>query len=223
MAILRYDEKPVRAKSSGNKNLEQEIVMVSTQCRAEFEASLKEGATWEKVIAFLDTIGSVDELRDLTPLVKDATRHWCKPIDDHFLFKYQRWLTLWPDPKLHGWFKRDFPLVAARLDTPQKVRIFFRGAEFCEVSVTAMASVFEDILKKHEVDGQQVIYYERNSRGTWSRVWIILWYTQFEAYTLKELMLPDYTLCSNSKSGRFYEMVIDWRSKEERIAAGESF
>lgn len=192
--------------------------MVSTQRNAELEAAFKKGAAWGASIKFLDTINSVDELEELAPLLKDASRQDSEPVDDRLLSFYRKCFTLWPDSKLEDWFMKEFPLVTARLDTPQKVRIFLRGAEFRRVSVSTTASVFEDIIKKHEGEGQKVVRYERYRGNSWCDALRIVYHTQLQAWTLTGLMFPGYMrcgICSNKG------LSIDWRSKEEREAAGE--
>ena len=193
--------------------------MVSTQRNAELEAAFKKGAAWGASIKFLDTVNSVDELEELTPLLKDASRQDSEPVDEDLLSFYRKCLTRWPDPKLEDWFKKDFPLVSARLDTPQKVRIFLRGAEFRRVSVSTMASVFEDIIKKHEVYGQKVVRYQPYRGNSWCNALRIVYHSEFQARTLTKLMLPGHKSCGCG--GNPDCLFIDWRSEEERKAAGE--
>jgi len=193
--------------------------MVSTQRIAEFEAAFKEGAEWGADVKFLDTINSVDELEELLPLLKDASGQNSKLLYDGLFSLYRGWLTRWADPKLEDWFKKEFPLVAARLDTPQKIRIFLRGAAFRRVTVSTMASVFEDIIKKHEVEGWRVVRYQRYRGNSWCDALRIVYHTQIQAWTLTELMLPGYTACGCG--GNPDCLFIDWRSEEERKAAGE--
>jgi|SRR3989344_3445424 len=191
--------------------------MVSTQRNAELEAAFRKGAAWGAPIEFLDSINSVGELEELAPLLTAASRQDSDPVGDKLISFYRDNLTRWSDPQLEDWFKKEFPLVSARLDTPQKVRIFLRGAEFRHVSVSTMASVFEDIIKRHEVDGQKVVRYERYRGNSWCDALRIVYHTQLQAWTLTRLMLPGHMSCGCGTDGLF----IDWRSKQERATAGE--
>ncbi len=190
----------------------------SIQRKKELEAAFKKDAPWGARIQFLDTINSVDELEELIPSLEDLNRQDSELIDDDDISFYRKNLTRWPNPTLEDSFKKDFPLVAARLDTPQKVRIFLRGTEARGVDVSTMASVFEDIIKKHEVDGLKVVRYEQCRGNSWRDALRIVYHTQLQYWTLTKLMLPGHTSCGTSKNGLF----IDWRSEEERRAAGES-
>lgn len=191
--------------------------MVSTQRNAELEAAFKKGAAWGASIKFLDSINSVDELEELALLLKDTSRQDSEPVDDDLISFYRGNLIRWPSPRLEDWFKKDFPLVSSRLDTPQKVRIFLRGADFRQVSVSTMASVFEDIIKKHEIEGQKVVRYERYRGNSWCAALRIVYHTQVQAWSLTDLMLPGRTSCGCSSDRLF----IDWRSKKEKARAGE--
>lgn len=193
--------------------------MVPNERKEELNAALKKGAAWGSSTEFLDSINSVDELDELTPLLTDNNREDFNPIDEDVIEYYRKNLTRWLDLKLEDWFKSEFPLVSARLDTPQKVRIFLRGVEFRGVNMSTMASVFEDIIKKHEIEGQQVVRYERYRGNSWCDALRIVYHTQLPAWTLTKLMLPGHTSCGGGHGGLF----IDWRSREEREMAGRGF
>jgi len=190
--------------------------MVSTQRKQEFEAICKKDAPWE-VIRFLDSINSVEELDELVPFIKESDRA-------HLSDFYRGNLTRWPDPKLEDWFKKDFPLLSARLDTPQKIRIFLRGADFRGVSAAIMGSVFEDIIRKHEIEGKKKVVYEQYRGNSWRDALRIVYHTQIQALMLTELVLPGHTCCGTRFGfrGNHDYLYIDWRTKEERIAAGEN-
>ncbi len=191
--------------------------MVSTQRKEELQAAIKnaDDPSWPD-IKFLDSINSVEEFDELLPLIKESV---CRLSTDILVF-YRATLSKWPDPKLEDWFKKDFPLVAARLDTPQKIRTFLRAANFRNVSVATMASVFEDILRKHEVEGQQVVRYERYRGNSWCDALRIVYHTQIQAFSVTEVLLPGCKCCGTSTR---YGLYVDWRSKEERKAAGEPY
>ena len=216
MVVFRYDEVRRTSPLATNK---LEVGMVSTQRNQELEAAFKKGAAWGARIKFLDTIDSVEELDELAPLMQDTSRQDFEYVSSKTLSLYREWLTCWPDPKLDELFTMTFPLVSARLDTPQKIRIFLRGAEFRRVDMLIMASVFEDIIKRHEVGGQKVVRYENCRGNSWCDALRIVYHTEFPAWTLTDLMLPGKQ--SSSTNGTWLK--IDWRTKEERAAVGEQF
>jgi hypothetical protein len=185
--------------------------MVSTQRIEELKATLLEGAPWGASIEFLDSINSVEELEEFVPILKGSR------YADLIEF-YRENLTRWDNPQLEDWFKKDFPLLSARLDTPQKIRIFLRGADFRNVSAAIMGSVFEDIIRKHEVDGQKKVVYERYRGTNWCNALRIVYHTQIQAWTLTRLVLPGRTSSGVSSQQGLY---IDWRTEKERKAAGE--
>jgi len=189
--------------------------MVSTQRKEELQAAFKKGAPGWPDIDFLDSINSVEEFDELMLLVSESGGR----SSDSIVSFYRETLVRWPDPKLEDWFKKDFPLVAARLDTPQKIRTFLRGADFRDVSVSTMASVFEDIIRKHDVEGQKVVRYENYRGSQWCDALRIVYHTQIQAWSLTKLLLPGHTRCGGGTGGLF----IDWRTEEERKAAGEKW
>ena len=188
--------------------------MVSTQRIAELKAAFNSKTGWE-LVDFLDTVNSVSELEEVVLILEDEGRKIHKRPDYDRIAFYRANLVRWPEPKLKPWFKREFPLVSARLDTPQKIRIFLRGADFRNVSMAVMASVFEDIIKKHEVDGQNVIRYERYRGNAWCDALRIVYHTQIQARALTNLMLPGRTSSGTRIGGDDAGLYIDWRSEEE--------
>jgi len=184
--------------------------MVSNQRIDELKAAIQNDAYRGVLVLFLDSINSVEELEGLMPILQESRAA-------HLILFYLRNLTRWSNAQLEDWFKNDFPLLSAKLDTPQKVRIFLRGADFRGVSAATMGSVFEDIIRKHEVDDQRKVVYERYRGNSWCDALRIVYHAQLQAWTLTELTLPGRTVCGTSDEGLF----IDWRTKEEREAAGE--
>ncbi len=218
MANSCYDETtPASPLAYKQKNLEKEMVMVSTQRKEELEIAFKKGAPHGASAQFLDTINSVGELDELILLMRDMCPDEFEPPEGELLSHYREWLTRWPNPKMEDWFRKDFPLVATRLDTPQKMRVFLRGADARGVSPSVMASAFEDIIKKHEVDGQKVVHYTKYRGSTWCRALRVVYHTQLQYWTLTNLMLPGRTFCTIDNDGLW----IDWRSTQERIADGD--
>ncbi|MFA6552061.1 MAG: hypothetical protein WCT19_01000 [Candidatus Paceibacterota bacterium] len=201
--------------------------MVSTQRKEELEAACKKGAPWGASIRFLDSINSVEELDELAPLLKEASRKDSEPIGDDLILFYRKDLTRWMDPKLEDWFKRNFPLVAAKLDTPQKIRVFLRAAAarqeygYPNVSVSTLASVFEDIIRKHEVDGQKVVRYDQCRGSSWRDALRIVYHTELQFWTVTNMMLPERHSSGTSFGDVGNGLFIDWRTKEEKEAAGE--
>ncbi len=161
-------------------------------------------------IDFLDSINSVKELDALRPLMGDVE------ISGGGLINwYRKNLKRWSDPKLPINFSNDFSLLSARLDTSQKIRIFLRGADFRRVDARVMGSVFENIIRRHELDGEAVVYYERYRGSEVCDALRIVYHTQIPATTLTRLALPDYKSAGVSSSKGLF---IDWRNEEERRA-----
>lgn len=189
--------------------------MVSTQRIEELKVAFKKDAPWGARTLFLDSVNSVEELDELALLMKDDES--LEHFNDETIQFYRELLTRWPDPKLEDWFKKDFPLVSSRLDTPQKIRVFLRAAHtrrengYPGVSVSTLACVFEDIIRKHEVEGQKVIRYESYRNSSYGDALRIVYHTQLQYWTVTRLMLPEKHAAGAGTGGLF----IDWRSKEE--------
>lgn len=176
--------------------------------RQEFAATRTPGAPWGSEVLFLDTLNSLDELQALKAAVPNEEHN-----SDLFAY-YEETLRRWPMPRLPDAFAERFPLVTARLDTPEKVRVFLRGADFRLVSPATMASVFEGIITQHETLEQDIVVYHQYRDGDeWCAALRIVYHTQLQAWTLTRLLLPGHTRCGvKSDTGLF----IDWRPKERQ-------
>lgn len=136
---------------------------------------------------FFDTISSVEEL--------ESVRHYC---DSHGLlsnfsseFPYcKKWLEAWerPEEALPKDFRKSFPLVSAKLDTPEKIRILLRFKEYINASFHNIGHILNAILTKHEVHGKDEVRYItiRDSSSSW---WIHL---PEEEQICRHVMLPEY-------------------------------
>ena len=176
----------------------------------ELKDAMKEDAPWGSLTRFLDQINSAEEFEKITPILKEAKQ-------DENIEYYLENLNRWKDPQLPEGFQKKFPLLASRLDTPWKVRIFLRGADFRDVDPMIMGDVFEDIIRKHEVNGEKVVTYRRYRGDKWCDALRIVYHSQLQAWTLTNLALPGHT----SAGIHGDSLVIDWRTKEEREAAGD--
>lgn len=174
--------------------------------------ALKQGALWGSLARFLDTINLIEELEQLAPILHGSNK---ADLAEY----YKENLLRWPDPQLPAGFSEKYPLFSARLDTPGKIRILLRGAYYRDVPPEIMGDVFEEIIHRHEVEGERKIVY-CNYRGTTrDRALRIVYHTQLPYWTLTELALngmPNVGI--STKEGLF----LDWRTKEERLAAGET-
>ena len=163
------------------------------------------------LIRFLDTINSVEELEQLAPILKEKKRGgW-------FDF-YRQNLTRWENPQLSNGFKSICPRLAARLDTPQKVRILFRGADPYRVSPLLMGKVLEDIISRHEVEKCQVVTYHPRPGSRWYDALKIVCDDRLQAWTLTDLALPGEKRTSINSQGIF----IDWRTEKEQKTTGNT-
>lgn len=176
----------------------------------ELRDALKKDASGGSMITFLDTVNSVEELEGLSPILAGAGKA-------EIVGYYRDCLTKWSDPRLPTGFEVSCPLLAKRLDTPQKIRIFLRGADFRHVEPMLMGKVLEDILRRHEVGGEQLVSYKRYRGDKHGDALRIVYHTQLQAWTLTDLVLPGARKGASTDIGLF----IDWRTKEERNAAGD--
>ncbi|MFA5996633.1 MAG: hypothetical protein WC790_02845 [Candidatus Paceibacterota bacterium] len=172
--------------------------------------SLKEDAPWGAVITFLDSINSIEELDELVPILNAAKK-------EDLVSWYRGWLATWKNPRLPDGFAEKCPLLSARLDTPQKIRILLRGADFRDVTPLVMGEVLEDIIRRHEVKGEKKVVYVRYRGDQRCDALRIVYHTQVQAWTLTRLALPEYQSIGAGTGGLF----IDWRTEEQRKAAGE--
>ena len=182
------------------------------------EAALadKTSGAW---VNFLDSMNSTDELYALREYLQ--ANH--PERDNDLIGSYEKWLACWPNPKLTDEFRQKFPLVSAKLDTPQKIRVFLRGVEFRSyyprVDENMMGRVFEDIIYRHEILGEKKVVYTHYRGSTFGDALRIVYHTQLQAWTLTDLMLPDCKTKGFGSKG----LSLDWRSEEERKAAGERY
>lgn len=184
--------------------------MKARDLKVELEAAIAKDAPRRAIVHFLDSITSLEELEEL----KQAGG------EEHFgdlIGHYEESLKRWSNPQLPEGFEKRYPLVAERLDTPEKIRIFLRGADFRRVGPMTMGDVFEDILRRHQ-NGEQRVVYHRYRGDEWCDALRIVYHTQLQAWTLTGLLLPEVKSRGfSSNEGLF----IDWRTQEEREAVGE--
>ena len=193
--------------------LDMETEMSTRDLNAEFEAATAENASWGALPNLLDSISSLDEFAELKRLGGDEDF-------EGVIEYYEENLRKWSDPKLPEGFEKHYPLVAERLDTPEKVRVFLRGADFRDVDPMTMGGVFEDILRRHHQNGEKKVVYSTYRGDKRCDALRIVYHTELEAWTLTELLLPEAkTKGVSSDEGLF----IDWRTKEERKTAGERY
>lgn len=178
----------------------------------ELRGALKKDAPWGAVVTFLDTINSIEELDELVPILNAAK-------EEGLVSWYREWLATWKNPRLPDGFAEKCPLLFARLDTPQKIRILLRGADFRDVTPLVMGEVLEDIIRRHEVGKEKKVVYPRYRGGERCDALRIVYHTQIQAWTLTRIALPE---CTSVRAGT-EGLCIDWRTKEERKAAGERY
>jgi hypothetical protein len=169
---------------------------------------LRQDAPWGAAIRFLDQINSIEEFESLVPILQEHADY------ENTISRYREWLTKWPDPKLTTDIRLQCRRLTARLNTPQRVRILLRAADFREVEPIVMSTVLEEILRRHENGEQRIVY--KNYRGPCNKrhdALRIVYHTQLEAWTLVDLVLPDATSCGISSVEGLH---VDFRSEEER-------
>ena len=137
------------------------------------------------LIQFLDTVDSLEELAALTP----TFREHAEDRDLGLLDYYERNLGKWPYLKLDENFIHQFPFVAARLDVPWKIRVFLRAVEARKVPRDVMALMFDELLHRHEVNGEKFIHYPRFRGDDFCTALRILYHTQLQYWTVCELIL----------------------------------
>ncbi len=177
--------------------------MKARDLKAELEVATAKDAPWGASVRFLDSITSLEELEQLKSL--GGKEHFGDLID-----YYEENIKKWANPLLPEGFEKRYPLVAERLDTPEKTRIFLRGAAFRQVDPMTMGDVFEDILRRHHQNGEQRVVYRRHRGDKWCDALRIVYHTQLQAWTLTDLLLPE----AKSKGTSSNEgLIIDWRTK----------
>ena len=181
----------------------------------ELQKILKRDRPWSALIEFLDSVGSLGELEALDPVLIAAGK---KDLSQHC----REGLTKWENPQLSESFREECPLLAARLDTPQKIRIFLRGANSLQVDPLFMGKVLEDILTRHEVRGEKKVAYPNGGddpqRKALAKALTIVYLThQPAAWSLVHLALPGVVSAGVTSEGLY----VDWRTREEMKAVGE--
>jgi len=172
----------------------------------------EQDAPWGALVMFLDTINSIEEFEELVPLLEGAGKGAWIPF-------WREILARWPDPTLPDAFQEKCPLLFTRLDTPQKIRIFLRGADFRRVQPLVMGEVLEDIIHRHEVKREKRVVYPRYYGDERCDALRIVYHTQAQAWTLTRIALLGYKSAGAGTGGLY----IDWRTWEERKAAGERY
>ena len=161
------------------------VCIISDERRQALLDELQKERVWGSLVRFLDTIDSIEELEALTP----TFREHAEKRDLEFLSYYERNLGKWPHPQLDGNFTHQFPFVAARLNEPWKIRIFLRAVEAREVPLNVMALMFDELLHRHEVNGEKFIHYPRFRGDDFCTALRILYHTQIPYWTVCELIL----------------------------------
>lgn len=175
---------------------------------------LSSESQWGGLITFMDTIDSLAELKALEP----HFRRRADPSDLHLIDYYRDKLTRWQNPVMEEEFRARFPLVASRLIEPWQIRVFLRAVHSRKVNQETMAEVFEELIYRHEVLGEQYLWYPNFRDGEFGRALRIVYHTELPYWTLKRLM---FYLDPPQCSGCFYSseatgMYVDWRPKHER-------
>lgn len=183
---------------------------------AEFLCTLKEDARFGAKIDFLDSINSVEELEQISNYVeendvKDRGRAFDLTLFDFYRKNLEKFSD--PEKEIDERFKRAFPLTASRLNTPQKMRIFLRGAEFCRVSPYSLADYTDMIMSEREKKGHDLITYRCGLQG--SVLTILAFYTQLQACALRRLMFPGLKCSGFNSDGVFF----DFRKESEGSCA----
>lgn len=117
------------------------------------------------LIQLLDSINSANDLEGLRLAICQVN-----PNNDlgKVLDLYERALARWSNPQLPMGFQEKCPLLASRLDTPQKIRILLREADWRNLDPLLFGKVLENIIRQHEKKGKsQVSFYYKNVRGQW--------------------------------------------------------
>lgn len=177
-----------------------------------FQELLKVGDGGWALIDLLDEVNSIEEFEELAPVMKDS-------IVGHLVDFYRKNLVRWKDPQLPADFQEKCPLLAARMDTPQKIRILLRGAAFRKVEPLLMGEVLEDIIRRHEMNGEmKVICPEERNSSQWHAALRMVYHTQLQARTLVKLALPGHKVVGYSSTEGVF---VVWRTEEDRKASGE--
>ena len=183
----------------------------------ELAASLRED-TGGIDLHFLDSINSAEELEQIRTYIEENNIN----INTGLLDRCAENLEKWPDPESElGYesFKKDFPLTADKLNTPQKIRIFLRFVDFCRcpdlrhlayISPYQVARITERILHEHEVIGKDYVEFE-HSKFPWEAQIPekLAYFTQGQAWVAQDLLFPGKT-----RSGSDGNLFIDWRKQE---------
>lgn len=166
----------------------------------------------KSVTKFLDSLNSLAELTEVAHILishgKTEALAYCREN-----------LQRWPEPQLPAGFADKYPLVTAKLDTPPKIRVFLRAAFVRKIEVLLLGEVFEEIIRRHEVEGEQYITYKQASNGSDNRSHAIrmIYHTEWPYHQLSYLLLPDHRRAGNSTKVGVY---IDWRSDDEIQESG---
>lgn len=171
--------------------------------------SLEKGAEWGAFIKFLDSINSVQELEQVQKYLDEKQ---ITGLDWRTLALYRDNLEKWKDPEkeLPTNFRSEFPLISAKLNTPQKIRIFLRGAKFCGGSLDKLARVAEHIIRQHEKAGKEYVSVSHAPNREFEIAEVLAYFTQLQAWTLRDLLFPDL-----KRSGSYGQNVgFDWREQE---------
>ncbi len=173
----------------------------------ELRDALKENSPWGAAIRILDSVNLIEEFEELVPILDEFN-------DYKDLVEYYRMnLIRWKNPQLPAGFRVKCPLLTARLDTPQKIRILLRAADFCRVEPLLMGEIFEDIIYKHDVKGEMKVIYPIRYNNDWYYALKIVYHSQIPAWTFTEIALLGHT-CAGHVGGE--SVYIDWTKKKEK-------
>jgi len=185
----------------------EETAQLTPERIDEFTASLGEDAKWGAEVEFLDSINTVDELEQIQKYIKENNIDFNTNLLDWYRQNLERWND--PEKQLSTWIREDYPLTSDKLDTPQKIRIFLRFADFCGVAPFQIARVTEGIIHQHETEGKDYVEISDSSFFEPNIPERLAYFTQLQAWTAQRLLFPG---CK--RSGSAENLYFDWREQE---------
>ncbi len=157
---------------------------------AKFLAALKEDAKYGALVDFLDSINSIEELEKIRKYAEDnKVKERGRDFDLTLFDFYRENLEKFGDPEkeIDVRFMMHFPLTAERLSTPQKMRVFLRGASFSRVHPYTLAKYTEHILNKVQ-NGHTYVKFSCDIGG--NVLTNLAFYTQLQPSAVCRLLFP---------------------------------
>lgn len=205
------EDSAIKIKHTESLLVKEETYKLGNQRVIELNKALEKRSSGQDHWAldgFLASAYGIDELEDMKKYLEGHKIEYNKKVFDAI----RKTIGIYEDfeNKFPNFFEVHYPLLAPKLDTPQKRQIFLRAAHLhCGEhdlvgQVCELANIVEEILKTHEVDGKNYIEIDCTRK-----LYMLSIHRQ-----LTQLIFPNIKMFGAQTVGKNYTAFFDWREEE---------